>query len=298
MFKNKYLYVIILSWKRNNYKGSVLMKYKFISDSHIHSKNSFDGHDSAIMMCERAANLGLYSVTITDHCECNEYYGNDENIDYRKAIENSIKDTSKARAMYMDRVNVYTGIELGQPYQNMRAAEEVLSLADYDFVIGSLHNLRDERDFYFLEYTPQNAPILLDRYFAELTELAELNCFDSLAHLTYPMRYISAYPDITANINYFKNELDKVLSTLAKNDKALEVNTSGLRQKIGKTLPDEDVIKRFRELGGKYVTIGSDAHRWGDLGSGIEEGLQLLLKCGFTHFTVYEKRCPKLLPIL
>ena len=86
------------------------MKYKFISDSHTHSENSFDGHDSVIMMCERAANMGLYSITVTDHCECNEYYGNRDNIDYRKCIEGSIKDTAKARAMYIDRVNVYTGI--------------------------------------------------------------------------------------------------------------------------------------------------------------------------------------------
>ena len=65
-----------------------------------------------------------------------------------------------------------------------------------------------------------------------------------------------------------------------------------------RTLPDISVIRRFRELGGKYVTIGSDAHRWGDIGSGIETGLDMLLECGYTHFSVYEKHCPKLLPIL
>ena len=274
------------------------MKYKFISDSHTHSENSFDGHDSVIMMCERAANMGLYSITVTDHCECNEYYGNRDNIDYRKCIEGSIKDTAKARAMYIDRVNVYTGIELGQPNQNRKAAEEVLSLAEYDFVIGSLHNLRGEQDFYFLEYTQENVRGLLERYFEELQELIEENNFDTLAHLTYPMRYIAANPDIKADISEFQSELEKVLKMLAESDKALEINTSGLRQMIGKTLPDEDIIRRFRELGGKYVTIGSDAHRWGDVGSGIEDGLRILLKCGFTHCTVYEKRKPKMLPIL
>ena len=274
------------------------MKYKFISDNHTHSKNSFDGNDSVMMMCERAANLGLYSMTVTDHCECNEYYGNKDNIDYKKAIEGSIKDTAKARAMYMNKLTVYTGIELGQPYQNMEAAKEVLSFTEYDFVIGSLHNLRNELDFYFLEYTPKKALELLDRYFEELTELVGTGCFDTLAHLTYPMRYISANPEITVNISYFQKGIDKVLKMLAESDRALEVNTSGLRQVIGKTMPDEDIIRRFRELGGKYVTIGSDAHRWGDVGAGIEDGMRVLLKCGFTHFTVYEKRKPKLLPIL
>ena len=91
--------------------------------------------------------------------------------------------------------------------------------------------------------------------------------------------------------------LDEVLLTVIKNDKAIEVNTSGLRQVIGRTLPGEDVIRRFKALGGKYVTLGSDAHRWGDIGSGIEDGLRLLGACGFTHFTVYEKREPQLLPV-
>lgn len=273
------------------------MKYKFISDSHTHSENSFDGHDSVIMMCERAANLGLYSITVTDHCECNEFYENAEGIRYRSCIENSVKDTAKARALYNDRLRIYTGIELGQPVQDRKAAAEVLSLAEYDFVLGSLHNLRGEKDFYFLEYTPENTPVLLERYFKELLELVEENNFDSLAHLTYPMRYIFANPEAAASIGDFRTELDKVLLKLIENDKALEVNTSGLRQMIGRTLPDEDVIRRFRELGGKYVTIGSDAHRWGDVGAGIEEGMRLLAKCGFTHFTVFEKRRPKLLPV-
>lgn len=269
------------------------MKYKFISDSHTHSKNSFDGKDSVIMMCERAASLGLYSITVTDHCECNEYYRDN----YRKAIENSIIDTSKARAVYHDRVRIYTGIELGQPTQDKKAAEEALSLTEYDFVLGSLHNLRGEKDFYYLEYTPESAPKLLERYFLEVLELVRENNFDSLAHLTYPLRYIAANPKISTGVRYFKSTIDEILSTLAKKDKALEVNTSGLRQLIGKTLPDEEVIRRFRELGGKYITLGSDAHRWGDIGSGIEDGLNLLLQCGFTHFTIFDKRQPQMLPI-
>ena len=281
-----------------NVRNVMIMKYKFISDSHVHSENSFDGKDSVIMMCERAADLGLYSITVTDHCECNEYYENAENINYRECIEHSVRDTAKARALYVDRVNVYTGIELGQSYQNREASKEVLSLAEYDFVIGSLHNLRGERDFYFLKYTKDNIPDLMERYIEELLELIEEDNFDTLAHLTYPMRYIAAEPEIKDDIGIFQPAFDNVLKKLVENDKALEVNTSGLRQVIGKTLPDEEIIMRFRELGGKYVTIGSDAHRWGDVGSGIEDGLQLLLKCGFTHFTVYEKRKPKLLPIM
>ncbi len=275
-------------------KRGIIMKYKFISDNHTHSQHSFDGKDSVAMLAERALHLGLYSLTVTDHCDCQEYYK--ENV--RKSIEDSVRDVMRAKGMYADRLRVYTGIELGQPTQDMKAAKEALSLGDYDFVLGSLHNLRGEQDFYFLEYDQESSLRLIERYFDELLELARCDCFDSLAHLTYPFRYINAHPEINADVMQFAPQLDAVLETIIKNGKALEVNTSGLRQAIGKTLPDENVVRRFRELGGKYVTIGSDAHRWSDIGAGIEDGLNMLLKCGFTHFTVYSKREPVMLPVI
>ncbi len=269
------------------------MKYRFISDSHTHSECSFDGSDSISMMCEHAMEMGLYSITVTDHCECNEYYQNNVRCD----IERSVTGISKARAMYLDKLKIYKGIELGQPTQDVQAAQDVLSLTDYDFVLGSLHNLKNERDFYFLDYTDENVPELLDRYFDELLELAEQDLFDSLAHFDYPFRYIIGNAKIIPDRKKYLEKTDAVLKVLIRNNKAIEINTSGLRQEIRRTLPDIGIINRYRELGGKYVTLGSDAHRWGDIGSGIENGLDMLLKCGFTHFTVYEKRSPILLPI-
>lgn len=269
------------------------MKYRFISDSHIHSLHSFDGNDSVMMMCERAAALGLYSVTVSDHCECNEYFRDNT----RENIQNSILNISKARAYYSGKLNIYCGIELGQPTQDIKAAQDVLSLCDYDFVLGSLHNLKDMQDFYFLEYTDKNTEELVDRYFDELYDLASSDMFDSLSHMTYPLRYIAESKVKNFNLKKWNDKIDKILSVLVKNGKALEINTSGLRQKIGTMLPDFDIISRFHELGGRYVTVGSDAHRWGDIASGIEDGLKLALECGFTHFTVFEQRQPHLLPI-
>lgn len=270
------------------------MRYRYLSDSHTHSRCSFDGTDSVAMMCEKAANMGLYALTVTDHCECNEYFK--ENVHH--SMSKSIVEVSQARALYHSRLRVYTGIELGQPTQDREASVDALSLTDYDFVLGSLHNLKGEQDFYFLEYTSETAPKLLERYFDELLELVALDNFDSLAHMTYPLRYICGNAGLNISLDDYSEKIDEILSLLVHNRRALEINTSGLRQIIGKTLPDETIIKRFHQLGGRYITLGSDAHRWGDIGSGIEDGMQILYQCGFTHFAVYQKREPQLLPIL
>ena len=95
----------------------------------------------------------------------------------------------------------------------------------------------------------------------------------------------------------FSEIIDEILQTLIRNGKSLEINTAGLRQPIGVTSPDESIVRRYKELGGKLITIGSDAHYAEHLGAGIEQGYELALKCGFDSVAVYQRRMPTMIPI-
>ena len=128
-------------------------------------------------------------------------------------------------------------------------------------------------------------------------ELIAWGKFDSLTHLTYPLRYIVGEQHKEISYEVYKDRVDDILKALIDQNKALELNASGLRQAIGKTMPCPTVIKRFKELGGKYLTIGSDAHRWADIGSGVEEGYQIAQSAGFDHITIFVNREPVLLPL-
>ncbi len=138
---------------------------------------------------------------------------------------------------------------------------------------------------------------ILRRYFDELIETASFEHFDSLAHLTYPLRYIAEregyYPDLTP----YSEQIDRIFGILVQNKKALEINVSGLFKPIGRTLPDEALVRRFRELGGGYITIGTDAHSDEMVGKGIEQGIKVAKAAGFTHYTIYREHKPVLLPI-
>lgn len=113
----------------------------------------------------------------------------------------------------------------------------------------------------------------------------------------YPLRYIVGEQHREVSYEVYKDRVDDILKALIEQNKALELNTSGLRQAIGKTMPCPTVIKRFKELGGKYLTIGSDAHRWADVGSGVEDGYQIAQNAGFDHITIFVNREPVLLPL-
>lgn len=275
------------------------MQIKKICDSHLHSCCSFDAHDSVDEMCKRAIALGLYAITITDHFEANLYYDADKSKfgDFSVLIPRSIKEIKSAQQKYSDKIKIYCGIELGEPLQDKKATAEILSLTDYDFILGSLHNISRYDDFFFLEYTEENVKEILNAYFAELLQMVRFGGFDSLAHITYPLRYISGRSKIAVDLNEYSTQIDAILKTLIEKNLAMEVNSSGLRQEIGKTLPDKNLIMRYKELGGKYVTVGSDAHCTKDMASGIEQTYSILKECGFKYYTVFEKRVPILIEL-
>ena len=121
--------------------------------------------------------------------------------------------------------------------------------------------------------------------------------FDSMAHITYPIRYMNGKHHLGVDLSRMDDLIDLTLRTLAQNGRALEINTSGLRGTIGETSPTLKYVKRFRELGGEYVTLGSDAHAAEDLGEGIQQAMELACQAGFSYFTFYKKRQPRLLQI-
>lgn len=271
------------------------MAYKNIIDLHVHTDSSFDGHHSAVFLCETAEGAGMRALAFTDHIEIDRYKQGRFDITAR----DSYFHAANARSAFSGKLIVGIGVELGQPAYDVETAENLLSEINYDIVIGSVHNLRGMKDFCDLDYENEAADYekLLDEYFDEELELAKWNGFDTLGHLTYPLRYIVGEQKKTVDLKKYSDKIDAVLKTIAENGKALEINTSGLRQPYGVTMPEAFIVKRFRELGGEFVTVGSDAHYAKDLGAGIEEGMRIAKEAGFSCISLFKSRTATPVPI-
>ena len=264
------------------------MNYKNISDLHTHCEFSFDSSESPDKMLKRAEELGLKYYALTDHCECHVYFKDKVYKDMDKAY----KWMSKTQKEYKGPVKFLKGIELGQPSQDMKAALHALDGREYDIVLGSLHNIKDEEDFFFWHRMSMNVDYGLDRYFREILEMLDYKVFDALTHLTYPARYI--YCECGDDINY-KNyiaQVEEVLKKLIKKGCALEVNMKKDFIKLYDIHPDIEIFKMYKSLGGELVTIGSDAHDTAFLGHGMNDALNMLKNIGFDSYTVFEKRKP------
>ena len=171
--------------------------------------------------------------------------------------------------------------------KNLDGAERVLAAHPYDFVLGSQHKLGDEVDYYFYDYTHVDVGEAMDRYFDATLELVKWGRFHSLAHLTYPFRYIPAEKR-PADYSRWQDRIDAVFRALRDRDIALEINVSGLRNPlVNSAHPDLPLVRRFRELGGEKITVGADAHRPEDVGAHIRDGLLIAREAGFRYTAVY-----------
>lgn len=269
--------------------------FKNIVDLHVHTDNSFDGNHSATFLCEKAEFMDLRAVAFTDHCEVDQFK---DNRQYEKRIFQAFFEIAKVRSAFRGKLLVLNGIELGQPAYDPQTAEDIISRFDYDQVIGSVHNLREREDFYFMEsFNLDETEKFLKEYFDEIINMIKWGNFDVLAHLTYPLRYFYAKSGISVDLNNYKNQIDEILLLTAKNDKALEINTGGLRQPLNKLAPETDIIKRFKELGGKLVTVGSDAHYAEHLAMNIDKAYKAALDAGFNSIAFFQRRTPMLMKI-
>ena len=275
--------------------GGSYMSFKNIIDLHTHTDNSFDGHHSTMFLCETACMKGIRALAFTDHLEMDAFYR--DNFD-RTAIQ-AYFEVAKAKSAFSGKLIICNGAELGQAVYDLPVTEKLLNTMNYDIVIGSIHNLPNVQDFYYMDFSDESIDYyaLLDDYFNWELKLAQWGGFDTLAHLTYPLRYIVGNYGKPVDMTRYSEIIDEILVTLIRSGKSLEINTAGLRQPIGVTSPDESIVRRYKQLGGEMITVGSDAHFAEHLGAGIEQGYELALRCGFNKIALYQNRTPTLVPI-
>ncbi len=254
-------------------------------DFHLHTKVSFDSTDEPVEMIRAAEKAGLREICFTDHCD---HHGNRTGKHHVFTME---EYANAYDCVVSEQVKIRRGIEMGLTQWNMAEAEEVLSRREFDFVIGSNHYAGDY-DPYFPEFWEGiTLARAIEIYLTNILECIQLHDnFDVLGHLTYVCK--SPYNPMHQTVPYRETAdlADEIMKVLVAKGKGMEINTSGV-DRAGDFLPSLDYLKRFRELGGEIVTIGSDAHERSRVGQYTNEAV-VLAKEVFGHVCTFEKRKP------
>lgn len=275
-------------------------------DCHTHTENSPDAQDSIFALCDRAMELGLLALAVTEHCEADKYYSLDhynvvpaeyDSYNFKEYFEKAMASNMEAKERYDGRLNFISGIELGQATHDFEVAEKIVFDKRLDFVIGSMHQLPNHDDFAFINYEGMDIKALQGKYFEEVLKLSKWGKFDVLGHLTYTLRYIEGNAGIKVDMQPFEEIIREIFKVIIQSGKGIEINTSGLRQKYGKSFPDLNYVKLYRELGGEILTIGSDSHRTVDLAKGVKEGIEIAKQAGFKNICYFKERKPQFIEI-
>ncbi|ONI40396.1 hypothetical protein AN639_01020 [Candidatus Epulonipiscium fishelsonii] len=262
-------------------------------DYHMHSKYSIDGYEEIDILCKESIKKGLKEIAITDHYDLYQDQNREDNVDFKSLY----KDILEARKKYKDKLKIKYGVEIGQSHFNSTLANNLIATQPFDFIIGSVHNLNDNFDVGLCNYNKISIEDIYSDYVNTLIEMAKTSDFDSMGHITYPVRYAFAqtkkYPDWTP----FKDQIECLYKELIKQDKGIEINCSGCSKVLQRTMPDLDLVMFYKECGGKILTVGCDSHSKEYVGAGVNKALQIAKQAGFNEITTYTQRKPKFIKI-
>ena len=254
-------------------------------DYHMHSTVSFDGHDSGLAMAVAAKAAGLKEICFTDHID-HDCDAEGQSMVFDHGVYSAEYDN-----LEVDGLLIRRGVEYGLKPYNKETMQKDLQLRNFDFVLGSVHFV-NEQDIYYKEFWQDKTVEQAVQLFLEET----LKCvqhhddYDVLGHLSYICK-ARAHPD--PKPLYLKDHreiVDEILKILVQKGKGMEINTSGV-DRCGDFLPREEFFRRFKELGGEIVTIGSDAHNTQRVGQYAGQACEMM-KDIFGYVCTFEGRKP------
>ncbi|MEF9853668.1 MAG: histidinol-phosphatase HisJ family protein [Hydrogenoanaerobacterium sp.] len=264
---------------------------RIISDYHLHSISP-DARVPMEDMCRAALAAGLTEIAVTDHMEIYDadYTGKEPLMFSESYLDNYFTQWENCQKLFAGKLTVRRGMELGQPICNMERADYIIANRGFDYIIGSIHKLYSV-DLAYKRYSERTNDEILRKNLQMLYELADAGDFDCLGHIDLIKRY-AARQGQRVSMMTRRDETARVLKRLIERGKGIELNTSGLRQGLGETLPGSDILKLYRELGGELLVVGSDAHRACDVGADFDEARRVILSAGFTKLALYKNRVP------
>lgn len=256
-------------------------------DYHVHCLNSPDSREPLEAVCRSAISLGLTEIMVTDHYEM--FTEDFPRPAWRPEYLNQcLESVECCRELFQGQLYVGFGIELGQWQLQPEEAARVTETYPFDFVIASNHKL-DNVDLSLLHYADEDRKALCRRYLEGVLEIAMCGDFDCLGHLDLIKRY-AAGQGVVIRAEEEEELTREILWTLVRRGKGLELNTSGLRQAVRETFPSGQILKWYREMGGRVITVGSDAHCRQDVAADFAEAERILGMAGFTEISCFRQR--------
>lgn len=279
------------------------------ADYHLHCEFSDDSTELMETQIEQGIAIGLDEMCFTDHVDYGIKRDWDDPLGMKwidggngdgkmKAFANVnypeyFKKLETLRWRYGDRISVKNGLELGIQSHTVQQYQELFDRYrdSIDFILFSMHQVGD-KEFWTGDFQRgRSQKEYNEAYYEEILKTMQLyKDYSVLAHLDLIVRYDDAgvYP-----FEKVKDIVAAILELAVKEDKGIEINTSSWKYGLSDTQPSRAILKLYKDLGGRIITIGSDAHKKEFLGDHFDDAVDILKnEIGFTEFCTFDKMQP------
>ena len=259
------------------------MKY---FDQHLHSEYSVDSEEKAEAYLLKAAERGVPRFITTEHVE---FDWNNEHVDY-------VPDFAEQKALYdslrkkFPSVDIMQGVEIGYRSEHLDKINALIEKNDFDLINLSVHDYMGY-DMYF--YDPKNVPSdeMLRYNFEKIVEAAKSDIdYDVLCHVDYAFKSAHHF-DKSLKIAFYEDFLKKIFAIVIERGKALEINL-----KVQRAIADREhidyMLRLYRALGGKILTLSGDTHALSDYLFVVEKYAAIIKENGFDSLRFFDRKKP------
>ena len=268
------------------------------ADMHTHSVSSHDSVCRIEDMARSQHSRGTDIFAVTDHFDTDSFQAYDVFTPIQTAAETVAELNKHSSGQQL----ILAGVEISEGFWHPVVYEKIRRLVDYDVVIGSVHLVKYKeltRAYSGIDFSKLPREITaeyLDAYFDDMLTMLDTIDFDILAHLTCPLRYINGKYGLGMELTAYREKIETILSEIIRKEIALEVNTSSLSV-LHELMPTADILKKYRAMGGKLLTLGSDAHVAENASIHFDRAIETMKALGFDSIFYYKGRKPFELPI-
>ena len=250
----------------------------------------------------KAVEIDLDLIGISDHFpyECLKGI---ESIPYEKYsmkiedLDPYVSSVLNLKKKYQNKIDIKLAFELDFIENQVTAHKPYLKKFSklLDYILGSVHILQKKgklfafddsrflKDYRLYETTNE---IYIEYYNTMQNMINSPNfSFDIISHFDLPKKFNKRPEDPKLVAKYE----DMTLELIKKKDLTVEINTSGLRKKVGEQYPSNEIIKKLHDLD-IPILLGSDAHHPDELGYNFNEMIKLIKRIGFNQLAYFESR--------
>ena len=257
---------------------------KFLTDFHMHSVLSGDAKSANEDNVISAVEKGCKYIALTEHC----------NLDFLKHGYHEITTTDLAlydggykrlKKKYAGQIEIAYGLEIGYDPQLAREYSDIIKKYGYDYIINSIHLINGVDSYWNTFFHGRTQKEAYEEYLGAIYEsLSAPYRFDSIGHFGYVTR--TGPYTCRDMFKGYENHIEAILKKMIEKGVILELNTN-LRDAPPPCLPQKEIVKLYKELGGELVIFGSDAHHSSHICNAREQVMSLLKECGFKYHCIF-----------